>query len=273
VYDAVNTEHLQKKIYIIMKKMARTREQQEEEPHYLYGWFKKWMKTLNAQESQRLQRELPTDRLFKEWYRQNRNDDFDEWMNEHLQSKIKSWMSAHLLVGYNLETLQWMRDRRISNDFEQWYRQWVEQNTDATDFDRYMAEHTYYERYGPFSDDPFRRTRSRKSEREERERSEREERERRQREREKEVYEVPESKEELESLVTCAICMDKKRTVLVLPCKHLAMCSACARRIYETSKECPICKTPICSLTHVFYRSEMSITPKIVFELLRHIAI
>ena len=57
----------------------------------------------------------------------------------------------------------------------------------------------------------------------------------------------------------CCVCMEAGMSVLLLPCKHLCLCSACFSRIYEDPvrggalegnrrsqrRLCPICSTPI----------------------------
>ena len=39
----------------------------------------------------------------------------------------------------------------------------------------------------------------------------------------------------------CVVCLDKKKTVLILPCKHLCVCSLCVKRL----KKCPVCRKGI----------------------------
>ncbi|GMI40017.1 hypothetical protein TrCOL_g2027 [Triparma columacea] len=41
---------------------------------------------------------------------------------------------------------------------------------------------------------------------------------------------------------TCVICLDNKRNTVLLPCKHLCVCKACAG---PTLKECPMCRQEI----------------------------
>jgi hypothetical protein len=49
---------------------------------------------------------------------------------------------------------------------------------------------------------------------------------------------------------TCVICMDGPKTTLLLPCRHLCLCSACALR--PEIKECPVCRTKITDSMAVF---------------------
>lgn len=46
---------------------------------------------------------------------------------------------------------------------------------------------------------------------------------------------------ELEGRTKCCICREVERQVLLLPCQHLALCSACSRRV----DRCPLCRSPI----------------------------
>lgn len=41
---------------------------------------------------------------------------------------------------------------------------------------------------------------------------------------------------------TCVVCMHNTRSVMSLPCKHLALCDACTRTIKRSSNKCPICR-------------------------------
>lgn len=43
--------------------------------------------------------------------------------------------------------------------------------------------------------------------------------------------------------LTCSICMDAPRTIILKPCKHMVMCSKCFRQLQ--CQQCPICKTDI----------------------------
>jgi len=46
---------------------------------------------------------------------------------------------------------------------------------------------------------------------------------------------------ELESRTKCCVCREVERQVLLLPCQHLALCSACSRRV----DRCPLCRSCI----------------------------
>ena len=46
----------------------------------------------------------------------------------------------------------------------------------------------------------------------------------------------------------CVICMAQRRSVLLLPCKHLCVCSTCSASVTA----CPLCRETISSKTSVF---------------------
>jgi hypothetical protein len=48
--------------------------------------------------------------------------------------------------------------------------------------------------------------------------------------------------------LTCVICLDKKRRVVFMPCKHLCTCSKCAHEC----KNCPLCRSEIQKRVGVF---------------------
>ena len=41
----------------------------------------------------------------------------------------------------------------------------------------------------------------------------------------------------------CTVCMDAERSILLLPCRHLALCETCSNKC----SKCPICRTTIAS--------------------------
>ena len=41
----------------------------------------------------------------------------------------------------------------------------------------------------------------------------------------------------------CVICMSAPKDTAILPCRHLCMCSACARMHNLHADTCPICRT------------------------------
>lgn len=46
----------------------------------------------------------------------------------------------------------------------------------------------------------------------------------------------------------CVICMAEPRNTTVLPCRHLCMCTDCAKEMRKESNRCPICREQITSL-------------------------
>lgn len=60
--------------------------------------------------------------------------------------------------------------------------------------------------------------------------------------------ESPSNETQFESL--CKICLERKSSVLFLPCKHVAVCGQC---VFGIEKDCPICRTPIDQTINVFY--------------------
>jgi hypothetical protein len=70
--------------------------------------------------------------------------------------------------------------------------------------------------------------------------------------------------EELQQLQSCVVCLDAPRSVLLLPCKHLALCEGCAQQLqqHRTGSDesdsaagssnavvaCPVCRVPATQL-------------------------
>ena len=40
----------------------------------------------------------------------------------------------------------------------------------------------------------------------------------------------------------CLICMDNKKTHVIVPCFHVVSCASCAPLLFANKKECPLCK-------------------------------
>lgn len=49
----------------------------------------------------------------------------------------------------------------------------------------------------------------------------------------------------------CVICMSEPRNTAVLPCRHLCMCSDCAKSFRVQSNKCPICRQPVETLMEI----------------------
>ncbi|XP_020102508.1 probable E3 ubiquitin-protein ligase LUL3 [Ananas comosus] len=43
----------------------------------------------------------------------------------------------------------------------------------------------------------------------------------------------------------CVICLSEPRNTAVFPCRHMCMCSECARALTLQSNKCPICRQPV----------------------------
>lgn len=50
----------------------------------------------------------------------------------------------------------------------------------------------------------------------------------------------------------CVVCMDRRRDVMILSCRHLLMCKQCALTVAVSSGECPVCRTPIDNIISVY---------------------
>ncbi|XP_065556583.1 E3 ubiquitin-protein ligase MGRN1-like isoform X4 [Artemia franciscana] len=46
----------------------------------------------------------------------------------------------------------------------------------------------------------------------------------------------------------CVICMSEERDTLILPCRHLCLCSTCADSLRYQASNCPICRSPFRAL-------------------------
>ncbi|XP_057496000.1 probable E3 ubiquitin-protein ligase LUL4 [Actinidia eriantha] len=49
----------------------------------------------------------------------------------------------------------------------------------------------------------------------------------------------------------CVICMTEPKDTAVLPCRHMCMCSECAKELRLQSDKCPICRQPISELLEI----------------------
>lgn len=49
----------------------------------------------------------------------------------------------------------------------------------------------------------------------------------------------------------CVICLSEQRDTTVLPCRHMCMCSGCAKLLQERTNRCPICRTPVVKLLEI----------------------
>jgi Zinc finger, C3HC4 type (RING finger) len=57
-----------------------------------------------------------------------------------------------------------------------------------------------------------------------------------------------ESSIDFESL--CKICLERKSSVIFMPCRHVAVCGQCS---FGVDSNCPICRTHISEKIHLYY--------------------
>ncbi|XP_062179309.1 probable E3 ubiquitin-protein ligase LUL4 [Phragmites australis] len=53
----------------------------------------------------------------------------------------------------------------------------------------------------------------------------------------------------------CVICLTEPRDTAVIPCRHLCMCSECAKALRLQSNKCPMCRQPVEKLMEIKIRS------------------
>ncbi|GAU94832.1 hypothetical protein RvY_06542 [Ramazzottius varieornatus] len=49
----------------------------------------------------------------------------------------------------------------------------------------------------------------------------------------------------------CVVCISEARDTLILPCRHLCLCSACAENLRYQASNCPICRAPFRALLQI----------------------
>eukprot|EP01026_Neomeris_dumetosa_P020824 TRINITY_DN1841_c0_g1_i11.p1 TRINITY_DN1841_c0_g1~~TRINITY_DN1841_c0_g1_i11.p1 ORF type:complete len:378 (-),score=50.75 TRINITY_DN1841_c0_g1_i11:604-1737(-) len=57
--------------------------------------------------------------------------------------------------------------------------------------------------------------------------------------------------DDLENGHECVICLTAPKDTAVLPCRHFCMCQDCAKEVYRTSRQCPICRIKVSSLLQI----------------------
>ncbi|KAG5232504.1 E3 ubiquitin-protein ligase [Salix suchowensis] len=57
--------------------------------------------------------------------------------------------------------------------------------------------------------------------------------------------------DENDSGTECVICMSEPKDTAVLPCRHMCLCSGCAKELMSRSDTCPICRQPIQELMEI----------------------
>ncbi|XP_005182801.1 uncharacterized protein LOC101897854 [Musca domestica] len=57
-----------------------------------------------------------------------------------------------------------------------------------------------------------------------------------------------------DAAINCIVCMERAKNILLLPCKHICLCSNCAEHIMaeRETKFCPLCRQDIIDTLEVF---------------------
>ncbi|MBA0853962.1 hypothetical protein Goshw_024417 [Gossypium schwendimanii] len=79
----------------------------------------------------------------------------------------------------------------------------------------------------------------------------------------KEIYGIENCNEQgvendSESFGTCVICMTEPKDTAVLPCRHMCMCSECAKQLRLKSNRCPVCRHSIQELIEIKIENQLS---------------
>jgi hypothetical protein len=64
-------------------------------------------------------------------------------------------------------------------------------------------------------------------------------------------YISPEEEMEESSASECVVCLSDSRDTLILPCRHLCLCNACADSLRYQANNCPICRAPFRALLQI----------------------
>ncbi|CAN7128416.1 unnamed protein product [Brassica rapa subsp. narinosa] len=64
--------------------------------------------------------------------------------------------------------------------------------------------------------------------------------------------------DETESGKECVICLTEPRDTTVLPCRHMCMCSGCAKLLRFQTNLCPICRQPVNRLLEITVNTNVS---------------
>jgi len=66
-----------------------------------------------------------------------------------------------------------------------------------------------------------------------------------------EIYGIEQGQNDAENSKECVICMSSPKDTTVLPCRHMCMCSDCAKVLRYQTNKCPICRQPVESLLQI----------------------
>lgn len=61
-----------------------------------------------------------------------------------------------------------------------------------------------------------------------------------------------------ENTFECVICMSEERDTMLLPCRHMCLCSSCAQSLRYQSSSCPICRCPFKAALHIRFMRNSS---------------
>jgi hypothetical protein len=75
-----------------------------------------------------------------------------------------------------------------------------------------------------------------------------------------EIYGIEPGQNDAENSKECVICMSAPKDTTVLPCRHMCMCSDCAKVLRYQTNKCPICRCPVESLLQIKVTSGESMT-------------
>lgn len=64
------------------------------------------------------------------------------------------------------------------------------------------------------------------------------------------------SNAEVEESSECVICMTEPRDTTVLPCRHMCLCSGCAKVLRFQANKCPVCREAVASFLHIKVQNE-----------------
>ncbi|KAK1416997.1 hypothetical protein QVD17_26119 [Tagetes erecta] len=70
----------------------------------------------------------------------------------------------------------------------------------------------------------------------------------------REIYGIGQSEESFDNTGSgeeCVICMTEPKDTAVLPCRHMCLCSECAKALRLQSNKCPVCRQPIEELMEI----------------------
>ena len=49
----------------------------------------------------------------------------------------------------------------------------------------------------------------------------------------------------------CIVCLSSKRDTVLLPCRHMCVCTECAQQLRQQTNKCPVCRSSVALLLRV----------------------